>query len=332
MQAVCSSRNAALLQLTLRIVRKLLWMLLVLWGITLISFWVIHLAPGSPTDMETTLNPLAGEAARQRLEALYGLDKPLHVQYLDWLSRLVRLDFGLSMSADGRPVLDKIMERLPLTVGMNVISLILTLIIAIPIGILSACRQNSLLDRGVTVFVYLGFAMPSFWLAVLLILLFSSNLGLLPASGALPAFFSDPGGWCARMALPAFALAVPVAGQMIRVIRTSMVEELDKDYVRTARGFGIPMGPVVAKNVLRNALISPVTVLGLKIAHLIGGAVVIEVIFNLPGMGMLILQGIQANYITLIQGVVLVVALAFIIINIIVDMLYVLIDPRIRTV
>ena len=162
MQAVCSSRNAALLQLTLRIVRKLLWMLLVLWGITLISFWVIHLAPGSPTDMETTLNPLAGEAARQRLEALYGLDKPLHVQYLDWLSRLVRLDFGLSMSADGRPVLDKIMERLPLTVGMNVISLILTLIIAIPIGILSACRQNSLLDRGVTVFVYLGFAMPSF--------------------------------------------------------------------------------------------------------------------------------------------------------------------------
>ena len=121
MQAVCSSRNAALLQLTLRIVRKLLWMLLVLWGITLISFWVIHLAPGSPTDMETTLNPLAGEAARQRLEALYGLDKPLHVQYLDWLSRLVRLDFGLSMSADGRPVLDKIMERLPLTVGMNVI-------------------------------------------------------------------------------------------------------------------------------------------------------------------------------------------------------------------
>ena len=136
MQAVCSSRNAALLQLTLRIVRKLLWMLLVLWGITLISFWVIHLAPGSPTDMETTLNPLAGEAARQRLEALYGLDKPLHVQYLDWLSRLVRLDFGLSMSADGRPVLDKIMERLPLTVGMNVISLILTFI-AVAIQILN---------------------------------------------------------------------------------------------------------------------------------------------------------------------------------------------------
>ena len=193
MQAVCSSRNAALLQLTLRIVRKLLWMLLVLWGITLISFWVIHLAPGSPTDMETTLNPLAGEAARQRLEALYGLDKPLHVQYLDWLSRLVRLDFGLSMSADGRPVLDKIMERLPLTVGMNVISLILTLIIAIPIGILSACRQNSLLDRGVTVFVYLGFAMPSFWLALLLMLFFGIHLQWLPISGLTSMNFDSLG-------------------------------------------------------------------------------------------------------------------------------------------
>ena len=193
MQAVCSSRNAALLQLTLRIVRKLLWMLLVLWGITLISFWVIHLAPGSPTDMETTLNPLAGEAARQRLEALYGLDKPLHVQYLDWLSRLVRLDFGLSMSADGRPVLDKIMERLPLTVGMNVISLILTLVIAIPIGILSACRQNSLLDRGVTVFVYLGFAMPSFWLALLLMLFFGIHLQWLPISGLTSMNFDSLG-------------------------------------------------------------------------------------------------------------------------------------------
>ena len=134
------------------------------------------------------------------------------------------------------------------------------------------------------------------------------------------------------MALPAISLAVPVIGQMTRVIRTSMVEELDKGYVRTAIGSGIPKRTVIAKNVLRNALISPVTVLGLRIAHLIGGAVVIEVIFNLPGMGMAILQGIQANYITLIQGVVLVVAFFFIVINIIVDMLYILIDPRIRTV
>ena len=125
-------------QFLLRLGRKLIWMLLVLWGITISSFVVIHLAPGSPTDMETTLNPMVGEAARQRLDALYGLDKPLYVQYFDWLARLVRLDFGNSMSADARPVLDKILERLPLTVGMNVVSLLLTLSIAIPLGILSA--------------------------------------------------------------------------------------------------------------------------------------------------------------------------------------------------
>lgn len=136
----------------------------------------------------------------------------------------------------------------------------------------------------------------------------------------------------ARMALPAFALGVPVAGQLTRVIRTAMVEELDKDYVRTALGAGVPKSVVVSRNVFRNALITPVTVLGLRIGYLIGGAVVIEVIFNLPGMGMSILQGVQQNYPTLVQGVTLVVALSFILINIVVDMLYILINPRIRTV
>ena len=244
MQAVCSSRNAALLQLTLRIVRKLLWMLLVLWGITLISFWVIHLAPGTPTDMETTLNPLAGEAARQRLEALYGLDKPLHVQYLDWLSRLVRLDFGLSMSADGRPVLDKIMERLPLTVGMNVISLILTLIIAIPIGILSACRQNSLLDRGVTVFVYLGFAMPSFWLALLLMLFFGIHLQWLPISGLTSMNFDSLGpvdkvlDLAQHLALPILVYTIGSLAGMSRYMRACILEVLRQDYILTAQAKG----------------------------------------------------------------------------------------------
>lgn len=134
------------------------------------------------------------------------------------------------------------------------------------------------------------------------------------------------------MILPAVSLAIPVSGQLTRVVRTSMVEELDKDYVRTALGFGIPKSVVVARNVLRNALITPVTVLGLRIGYLIGGAVIIEVIYNLPGMGMTLLAGVQANYVVLVQGVVLVVAIAFIIINIIVDMLYILIDPRIRSV
>ena len=197
---------------------------------------------------------------------------------------------------------------------------------------ISALYRDRWPDQVIRVFSIAFIATPSFWLAVLLILLFSSMLQLLPASGPLPSFTSDPGGWMARMAMPAFALAVPVIGQLTRVIRTSMVEELDKDYVRTALGAGIPKGIVVARNVLRNALITPVTVLGLRIGYLIGGAVVIEVIFNLPGMGMAIISGIQSNYTMLVQGVVLCVAFTFIIINIIVDMLYILIDPRIRTV
>lgn len=165
-----------------------------------------------------------------------------------------------------------------------------------------------------------------------MILFFSVSLGWLPASGPLPSFSEDPGAWLARMTLPVVALGVPVAGSLTRVIRTSMVEELDKDYVRTALGAGVPKPVVVARNVFRNGLITPITVLGLRIGYLIGGAVVIEVIFNLPGMGMAILQGVQQNYPTLVQGVTLVVALAFIIINIVVDMLYILINPRIRTV
>jgi peptide/nickel transport system permease protein len=177
-----------------------------------------------------------------------------------------------------------------------------------------------------------GLATPSFWLAVLLILVFSSYLHLLPASGPLPSPSTDFGGYMARMIMPAVSLAVPLTGQMTRIVRTAMVEELDKDYVRTAKGSGLPKGVIIARNVLRNALITPVTTLGMKIGYLMGGAVVIEVIFNLPGMGMAILDGVSGNEPMLVMGVVIVVALSFIVINIVVDMLYLLINPRIRSV
>ncbi len=177
-----------------------------------------------------------------------------------------------------------------------------------------------------------GLATPSFWLAVLLILVFSSYLHLLPASGALPDPATNFGGYMGRMIMPAVALAVPLTGQMTRIVRTAMVEELDKDYVQTAKGSGLPQKVIIARNVLRNALITPVTTLGMKIGYLMGGAVVIEVIFNLPGMGMAILDGVSGNEPMLVMGVVIVVALSFIIINIVVDMLYLLINPRIRSV
>ncbi|MGN0078403.1 MAG: ABC transporter permease [Coriobacteriales bacterium] len=309
--------------------RRLIALPIMVIGVTILVFFITSLSPIN--QAYSVLGENATPEQVQQYTEEHGLDDPIVVQYFRYLGDLCHGDLGV-YGATKVSVAEKIGQALPVTLELTFAGLVIALILSVVLGVISALYRDRWPDQVIRIFSIVCLAMPSFWLAVLLILLFSSNLGLLPASGALPAFFSDPGGWCARMALPAFALAVPVAGQMIRVIRTSMVEELDKDYVRTARGFGIPMGTVVAKNVLRNALISPVTVLGLKIAHLIGGAVVIEVIFNLPGMGMLILQGIQANYITLIQGVVLVVALAFIIINIIVDMLYVLIDPRIRTV
>lgn len=309
--------------------RRLIALPIMVIGVTILVFFITSLSPIN--QAYSVLGENATPEQVQQYTEEHGLDDPIVVQYFRYLGDLCHGDLGV-YGATKVSVAEKIGQALPVTLELTFAGLVIALILSVVLGVISALYRDRWPDQVIRIFSIVCLAMPSFWLAVLLILLFSSNLGLLPASGALPPFFSDPGGWCARMALPAFALAVPVAGQMIRVIRTSMVEELDKDYVRTARGFGIPMGTVVAKNVLRNALISPVTVLGLKIAHLIGGAVVIEVIFNLPGMGMLILQGIQANYITLIQGVVLVVALAFIIINIIVDMLYVLIDPRIRTV
>ena len=309
--------------------RRLVALPIMVIGVTILVFFITSLSPIN--QAYSVLGENATPEQVQQYTEEHGLDDPIVVQYFRYLGDLCHGDLGV-YGATKVSVAEKIGQALPITLELTFAGLVIALVLSVVLGVISALYRDRWPDQVIRIFSIVCLAMPSFWLAVLLILLFSSNLGLLPASGALPPFFSDPAGWCARMALPAFALAVPVAGQMIRVIRTSMVEELDKDYVRTARGFGIPMGTVVAKNVLRNALISPVTVLGLKIAHLIGGAVVIEVIVNLPGMGMLILQGIQANYITLIQGVVLVVALAFIIINIIVDMLYVLIDPRIRTV
>lgn len=327
----------ALGALFLRAAKKTLWMLLVLWGITIISFWVIHLAPGSPTDMETTLNPLAGAAARQQLEAIYGLDKPLHVQYLNWLERLLHLDFGNSMSADSRPVLEKIGERLPLTVSMNVISLFLTLIIAIPVGILSACKQNTIWDKSVTVLVFLGFAMPSFWLALLLMLWFGIDLQWLPISGLTSMGFEKLGTWekisdlAAHLALPITVYTVGSLAGMSRYMRSCMLEVLRQDYILTARAKGLPPGLVILRHALRNALLPLITLLGLSVPGLIGGSVIIESIFALPGLGQLFYAAVMARDYTMIMGNLVLGAVLTLAGNLLADFCYGLADPRIRT-
>ncbi len=323
--------------LSLRIVRKLVWMLIVFWGITVISFAVIHLAPGSPTDMETTLNPLAGEAARQRLEALYGLDKPLYEQYANWLWRLAHLDFGNSMSSDPRPVLDKIMERLPLTVGMNITALLLTLGIAIPIGVLSAWKQNSWLDKGITIAVFLAFAMPGFWLALLLMLFFGIEHNLLPISGLTSLNYehlSTPAKvWdiISHLILPIIVYTIGGIAGMSRFTRSSMLEVLRQDYILTAKAKGLPTKKIIFRHALRNALLPVITLLGLSIPGLIGGSVIIESIFGLPGLGQLFYAAVMARDYTMIMGNLVLGAVLTLLGNVLADIAYGFADPRIRT-
>lgn len=336
MKAFPDFSAASMAAAVLRLSRKCLWLLLVLLGITIISFWVIHLAPGSPTDMDTTLNPLAGAEARRQLEAIYGLDKPLHIQYFDWLSRLLHFDFGNSMSADNRPVLDKIMERLPLTVGMNLISLFLTLTLAVPIGIFSACKQNSFWDKAIAVLVFLGFAMPSFWLALLLMLWFGIDLQWLPISGLTSMDFASMS-LAGQLADLASHLALPIAvytigglAAMSRYMRGCMLEVLRQDYILTARAKGLPPRTVILRHALRNALLPLITLLGLSVPGLIGGSVIIESIFALPGLGQLFYAAVMARDYTMIMGNLVLGAILTLLGNLLADFCYGLADPRIR--
>ena len=264
-------------------------------GVTILVFFIMSLSPIDQAYSVLGENATAEQAQAYREE--HGLNDPLIVQYGRFMAGLVQGDLG-TYGASNMSVAQRVAEALPITLQLTFMGLIIAVFFAVILGVISALYRDRWPDQIIRVFSIACIATPSFWLAVLLILLFQ---GVLPASGKLPSFAADPNGWMARMALPAISLGVPVIGQLTRVVRTSMVEELDKDYVRTALGAGIPKSIVVARNVLRNALITPVTVLGLRIGYLIGGAVIIEVIFNLPGMGMAILSGIQSNYVMLVQ-------------------------------
>jgi len=295
--------------------------------VSFLVFFIMSLSPVDPaySALGESATPEALEAYRNQ----HGLNDPFFVQYGRYLWNMLHGNLG-TYGAGSSSVTDLVAKALPVTLQLTFLGLFFAVIISFPLGVLAALHRDRWPDQIIRVFSVIGIGTPSFWLATLLVMAFVKTL---PVSGPLPAFSVNPTGWFLRMLLPAIALAVPVVGQMTRVVRTSMVEELDRDYVRTAVGAGIPKNIVVARNVLRNALITPVTVLGLRVGYLMGGAVVIEIIFSLNGMGtVVLLKGIQENWVTLVQGGALVVAIAFIIVNIIVDMLYLLINPRIRSV
>jgi peptide/nickel transport system permease protein len=310
--------------------RRLAVLPLMLLGVTVLVFLVLQVAPGDPASF--VLGADASEAAKEAWRQARGLNDPLIIQYFHYLGRLLTLDFGVTNPPE-EPVGSRIAAAFPITLELTFLGVVIAVVLALVLGILGALYRDRWPDQLIRVFSIAAIATPSFWLGILLIQWFALPKGsLFPVGGLAWADQYGFTGWLYSMALPSLALGLPVAASLIRVVRTSMVEELDKDYVRTAIGNGVPYRTVVARNVLRNALVTPVTVLGLRIGYLLGGAIVIERIFDLHGMGNLIISGLSGKDINLVGGGVLTVAVTFVVVNIAVDVLYLLINPRIRTV
>jgi len=317
--------------------RRLILAIPLLIGITFVSFLVVHLAPGEPVENQAGESSTQSDAKlRERLREIYGLDKPLHVQYWSWLTRLVRLDFGRSFSPDARPVLQKIGERLPVTLLLNIVELTIIVALAIPIGVLSATRQYSTFDKITTIFVFVGFATPDFWLALMLMILFGVQLGWLPISGLRSptweylAFWAQQWDFVAHLTLPILVATFGGLAGFSRYMRQSMLEVVRQDYIQSARAKGLSESVVIGKHALRNALLPIVTVLGLSLPGLIGGSVIVESIFAIPGMGQLMVQAVFERDYPVIMGNLVIVATLTLVANLIADLTYSLVDPRIR--
>jgi peptide/nickel transport system permease protein len=310
------------------VVRRLLLLVPVLLGVSVIIFMVLHLAPGDPAEI--MLGSQATQADLERLRAELGLTQPLYVQYVHWVGLVARGDLGRSIWMK-RPVLSEVLGRFKATLVLTGAALVLSTAAGLALGIASAVRPNSLLDRLSAVASLFGASMPVFWLGIVLMVIFALWLGWLPASG----MFAPYGGGDLRdlfvhLALPAVTLAAASVTIIARLTRSTMLETLGQDYIRTARAKGVVERAVVLRHGLKNALIPIVTVVGVQAGYLLGGAVLTETVFAWPGVGTLMVQGILARDFPLVQGCVLVVALSFVVINLVVDLLYAWLDPRIR--
>ena len=317
------------------ILKRLATMVPLVFGITLITFVVIHLAPGGPVEVEAQMSLKSSAQARENLKRLYGLDKPLHVQYIQWLKRFVKLDFGTSF-VDGKKVADKIGERIPVTLKINILSLFLIVLIAIPVGILSAVKQYSLFDKLTTLFVFVGFSTPAFWLALIMMIVFGVTLGLLPISGIQSidvsgmSFLERAMDQARHLILPVLLSAFGGIAGFSRYSRSSMLEVIRQDYIRTARAKGLKESDIIITHALRNALMPIVTILGLAVPGLIGGSVIFESIFAIPGMGQLFWMSTMSRDYPTIMGILVIGAILTLIGNLVADISYALVDPRIR--
>lgn len=315
-------------------IRKLLELIPTFIGITFVIFLIIHLAPGNPINATGGFNPNVSYESLKNMEKIYHLNEPIYTQYLEWLRNFLKLNLGFSL-VDGTSVAKKIAERLPITLLINIITLILSLVISIPIGVISATKKDSFIDKFFTFFVFSGYAMPSFWLALLLILLFSVKLHMLPISG-LHSFNVKPGSFyyywdmAKHLAIPIFIGVFGSLAGFARYVRSGMIDVLDKDFIKLMHLRKIDKKTILYKHALKNALLPLVTIMGLSIPSLIGGSVIIESIFAIPGMGQLFYYSAMARDYPTVMGILAISSLLTLLGNLLADITYAIVDPRIR--
>jgi peptide/nickel transport system permease protein len=308
------------------ILGRLLAIVPVLVLVTAGVFFLIHLTPGDPID--AMMAESADPGVKAALSRQLGLDQPIHVQYLRWMGRVLHGDLGRSIR-NNQPVIEDVGRRIRPSVELALLAILIALVVAFPLGILSAARRNTPVDGAGTTFALIGICMPNFLIALLLIFLFGVTLRWLPVSGYTDPL-EDPVNGLRSLTLPAITLGLALGAVITRTLRSSLLEALSEDYVRTGRAKGLPERVILGRHALKNSLIPVVTVLGLQLGGLIGGAVITEYVFALPGVGRLVVDAVFARDYPLVQGVVLLIALAYIATNLLVDLVYGFLDPRIR--
>jgi len=308
------------------VLRRIASALPVLLIVSLITFGLMRLIPGDPAAAMAGLSATQRDIQQLRIDL--GLDQPLLVQLVRWYGGLLQGDLGRSILL-GKPVVAATMERLPVTIGLSAYSLVLTLALGVLAGVIAALRQNSWVDQLAMMFAMIGISVPNFFLGLMMIIFFAVKLGWLPTGGYVP-FTEDPVGWLRSMTMPAISLAMLQAGLLARITRSTMLEVLRQDYIRTARAKGLPQRQVVFKHALANALIPIVTVVGIIVSLLLSGAVVTEALFSIPGIGQLLTQAVLSRDYPMVQGGLLLVTAFLLMVNIGVDILYAAIDPRVR--
>jgi peptide/nickel transport system permease protein len=308
------------------LVRRLLYSVVVLFGVLTVVFALVHLVPGDPVRIAlgTRFTPEAYSALR----AASGLDRPIVEQFARYVGSALRGDLGVSFR-NGDPVTVTLLERLPATLSLAAVGIVIALVISVPAGAWAALREGRLSDAVVRIASQFGVSIPDFWMGILLIGLFATTLHWLPTSGYQP-LFGDPAGWLRHVILPGFTVGIVAGAIMTRYIRSAVLDVASMDYVRTARSKGLPPRVVTFSHILRNALIPVLTITGIQLATILGGVIVVEVVFAWPGIGRLTYTAVAARDYPLIQGAVLLIAALFLLINLIVDVLYAVVDPRIR--